>query len=106
MKFKFMEYINKIKAITLNNKKITSIAIAGVIVLITILVITSCLKPAKQGNTTGNSYNGGIATQEGKWIYYIEMDNSESIGICKVKQNGKHTKKVAEGKYIRTKCYR
>ena len=106
MKFKFMEYINKIKEAIQNNRKITAIVIASFIMLITVIVIASCIRPKKQGNTAGNSYNTGIATQEGKWIYYIEMDNSESIGICKVKQNGKNTKKVAEGKYIRTKCYR
>lgn len=106
MKFNFMKYINKIKGTILDNKKITSIVVACLIVLITILVIASCIKEPKQGNSTGNSYNNGIATQEGSWIYYIEMDNSESIGICKVKQNGKHTKKISDGKYMRFKCYR
>ncbi len=106
MKFNFMKYINKIKKIILSNKKITSIVMACLIVLITIFIISSCIKEPKQGNSTGNSYNNGTATQEGKWIYYIEMDNSEAIGICKIKQNGKHTKKVADGNFMRFKCYR
>ena len=40
MKFNFMKYINKIKGTILDNKKITSIVVACLIVLITILVIT------------------------------------------------------------------
>ena len=63
MKFNFMKYINKIKGTILDNKKITSIVVACLIVLITILVIASCIKEPKQGNSTGNSYNNVISTQ-------------------------------------------
>ena len=97
MKEKMMKSINFITRFINDNKTLTMKAVAGVVILITIIVIASCLKGTEYGNTSGNSNNTGIATQDGKWIYYVEIDDSEPVGICKVKTNGKKTEKVAEG---------
>lgn len=106
MKDKLMKYVNYINNTFFKNKKI-SISITSILVIIILIVILRiCFKEPKYGNTVGNANNQGIVAQSGKWIYYIEMDNNETVGICKVKQNGKKTKRIIDGKYMRIKCNR
>lgn len=106
MKEKLKECRIVINKFILANKKL-SISIASILIIIVfIIILAMCLKEPQYGNTTGNAYNQGLVAQSKKWIYYIETDNNESVGICKVKQNSKNTKKIIEGKYMRFKCDR
>lgn len=81
----------------ISNKSLYLKILAGLIIIIAIIVIGSCCKSTKYGNSSGNNNNFGIAVQDGKWIYYIEMDDDEPTGIFKVKENGKKTEKVIDG---------
>ena len=98
MKEKFMSKINSIKRFICDNKSFYFKILAGIIIFVTFIVIISCFKGTKYGNSVGNINNQGIAVQSGKWIYYVEMDNNEPIGIARTKTNGKKTEIVAEGK--------
>lgn len=97
MKEKIMKEINSAIRFISDNKSLAMKMLAGLIILITLLVIASCFKGTKYGNSAGNINNLGLAVQDGKWIYYVEVDGNEPVGICKVKTNGKKTEKVAEG---------
>lgn len=97
MKEKVIKSIEFIKKLINVNKSLSMKIIAGLIIIIAIIVIASCFKGTEIGNSAGNSNNLGIAAQDGKWIYYIDVDGDEQVGICKVKTNGKKTKKVVEG---------
>lgn len=97
MKEKIMGILNTIKEIVLANKALCKKIIAILIVIIAVIVIASCFKGTKIGNTAGNSHNIGIAAQEGKWIYYVELDDEEPVGISRIKTNGKKVESVAEG---------
>jgi len=90
MKEKFIKTIKQIKGLINANKSISMKIIAGLIIIIAILVITSCFKGDKYGNTAGNINNMGLAVQDGKWIYYVGIDNEDPVGIYKVKTNGKN----------------
>lgn len=82
------------------HKKIVLSILAGLIVIITILVVWSTLGKQEMGNTAGNLYgNHGIAAQSGKWVYYMWFDDNKPAGIYRVKENGKKTEKVNEGYY-------
>ena len=81
----------------ISNKSLYLKILEGLIIIIAIIVIGSCCKSTKYGNSSGNNNNFGIAVQDGKWIYYIEMDDDEPTGIFKVKENGKKTEKVIDG---------
>lgn len=97
MKEKLMKSIEFIKRFVNTNKALCMKIIAGMIIIIAILVIASCFKGTKYGNSVGNNSNLGLTVQDGKWIYYVEVDDNEPVGICKVKTNGKKTKKIADG---------
>ena len=97
MKEKFINVLEKVKQFIVANKSISMKVLAGVIILIAILVISSCFKKTEHANFAGNSNNLGLAVQDGKWIYYVEIDADKPVGICRVKNNGKKTKKVVEG---------
>lgn len=99
MKEKLVKGFEFIKQFVNTNKPLCMKIMAGIIVIIAILVVASCLKGTKYGNTASNSGNLGLAVQDGNWIYYIEIDDDEPVGICKVKNNGKKVKKVAEGEF-------
>lgn len=97
-----MEKIMQIKELVVNfineHKKISLRILAGLIVLITIVVIASALKEDKIGNTAGNLMaNHGISAEAGKWTYYIEFDDGEPSGIYRVKTNGSKTEKIKGG---------
>lgn len=79
------------------NKNLCLKILAGIIIIIAILVVTSCVKKTEYGNSNGNNNNLGLAVEKGKWIYYINMDDNEPVGIAKVKNNGKKTEKVIDG---------
>ncbi len=100
MKEKFLKCINFIKQFFNSNKSLCKKIIAALIIVIAILVIASSLKGDKMGNTIGNSDSYGIAVQDGNWIYYIEIDDSEPVGICRVKNSGKKIEKVADGNFF------
>lgn len=97
MKEKVIKYIGFINKFIKANKALSMKMLAGLIVIIAIIVIASCLDGEKYGNSTGNNNNLGIAAREGRWIYYIEVDGDEQVGICRVKTNGKKTEKVIDG---------
>lgn len=101
MKDKLMKGIEFIKNIISTRKQLIIKIMAPLIIIIAILVISSCFKEAEYGNSTANAYNLGLAVQDGKWIYYVETDAGEPVGICRVKNNGKKEEKVAEGQM----CY-
>lgn len=97
MKNKIMNILNITKEMVSMHKNLCKKILAVVIIIIAIMVIASCIKGKNYGNSAGNSYNYGLATQEGKWIYYVEYDDEEPVGIYKVKANGKKTEKVTDG---------
>lgn len=97
MKLKILKWIELIKQVINENKSLSMKIIAGIIILITILVIVSCSNKSENINIFANSYNNGLAVQDGKWIYYVEIDDNEQVGICKIKTNGKKIEKVAQG---------
>ena len=33
----------------------------------------------------------------GKWIYYIDVNDGQTVGISRIKTNGKHKEKIADG---------
>ena len=99
MKEKLIKSFDFVKEFIKSNKALTMKIIAVMIVIIAIVVIASCFGGDKFGNSIGNSSNLGLVAQEGSWIYYIQMDDDEPIGIYKVKNNGKNMKKVADGQY-------
>lgn len=97
MKKKIMSILNVAKEMIASHKNLCKKFLAVVIIIIAILVIASCIKGKGYGNSTGNSYNYGLATQKGKWIYYVAYDEAEPVGIYRVKTNGKKTEKVTDG---------
>ena len=97
MNEKITKILNKMKQITVTNKSISLKILSALIVIIAIIVIVSCFNKTKYGNSTGNNNNLGLAVQDGKWIYYVDIDDNEPVGICKVKNNGKKTEKIVEG---------
>jgi len=97
MKEKVVKRFQFVKKIIEANKEIARKILAGLIILIALIVIASCFKGTEYGNLEGNSNNMGLAVQDGKWIYYVEIDNEEPVGIYKVKTNGKKTEKVVDG---------
>ena len=99
-----MEKLLQIKDIVLEfiqtHKPLVLKILAAMIVIITILVISSVLKKDEIGNTSGNlNFNFGIATEAGKWTYYMEFDDNEPSGIYRVKTNGEKTQKIIGGYY-------
>lgn len=79
------------------NRKVIMRALAVIIVLITIIVLISCFKGKNNINIFANSDNRGLAAQEKKWIYYVDFDDDEPVGIKRIKQDGKKTEKVVDG---------
>lgn len=97
MKEKLINSFKFVKEFIITNKSIFMKVLAAIIVIIAVIVICSCFKGAKYGNSAGNSSNMGLAVQDGSWIYYVEVDDDEPVGICRVKNNGKKTEKVVDG---------
>lgn len=97
MNDKIMNFIQILDRIINTNKSLFMKIISGIIIIIAILVIASCFNGEEKGNSSGNSYNSGLAVQDGKWIYYVEVDDNEPVGISKVKTNGKKKQKIADG---------
>lgn len=97
MQEKLMKIIEFVKQFINANKSLYMKVIAGIVILIAVLVIAYCSKGNEYGNSAGNSSNAGIAVQDGKWIYYVEVDENEPVGIYKVKTNGKNIQKVVDG---------
>ena len=97
MKENIAKILNSIKQIISANQALCKKVLAVIIIIITILVIASCFRGTKYGNSSGNSSNVGLAVQEGKWIYYVEVDDDEPVGICRTKLNGKKTEKITDG---------
>lgn len=64
-------------------------AIIIVIVALALLIILKAFPSNKIGNSIGNIRNYGYASTNGKWIYFLSpSDDTEQVGICKVKSNG------------------
>ena len=99
MKEKIMKTFNNVKRVIITNKSLSLKILSALIVIIAIIVIASCFNKAKFGNSIGNNNNLGLAAQSGKWIYYVDIDDDKPVGICRAKNNGKKTEKVAEGPY-------
>lgn len=97
MKEKIMKGLQIVKTIFEANRSLCIKVLAGLIVLIAIIVIASCFKGTDYGNSSGNNENDGLAVQDGKWIYYVAVEDDESVGINKVKTNGKKVQTIAEG---------
>lgn len=97
MKEKLINSFKFVKNFISTKKSIFMKILAVIIVIIAVIIIGSCFKGKKYGNSAGNSSNMGLAVQDGSWIYYVEIDDNEPVGICKVKNNGKKTEKVVEG---------
>ena len=51
------------------NKNLCLKILAGIIVIIAILVVTSCVKKTEYGNSNGNNNNLGLAVEKGKWDF-------------------------------------
>lgn len=97
MKEKLINSFKFVKEFVITKKSIFMKVLAVIIIVIALIVIGSCFKGAKYGNSAGNSSNMGLAVQDGRWIYYVEVDDDEPVGICRVKNNGKKTEKVVDG---------
>lgn len=97
MKEKIMNSFKSVKKFITAKKSIFMKILALVIVIIAVIVIGSCFKTSKYGNSAGNTNNMGLAAQDGNWIYYVEINNNVPISICKVKNNGKKTEKIIDG---------
>lgn len=85
-----------------SNKKnmiIVGVIIAVIAVLLLALVgYFAFFKTEKQPNTIGNIRNLGYSTVQGKWIYYVAPnEDSQKVGIFKVKTNGKDKKQLYMG---------
>lgn len=84
---------SKFKISKENSSDKRNIIIAATIIMMLIVVGTilllSMLKTNNIGNTIGNVRNYGYSTTDGKWIYYLSpSQDTEKVGICKVKING------------------
>lgn len=99
MKEKLIKEFEFVKQFINSNKALCMRIVAAIIIIIAVLVIASCFKGEKAGNSAGNAKNLGLAVQDGNWIYYVEVDDDEPVGICKVKNNGKKTEKVVDGNF-------
>lgn len=97
MKEKLLSALKNVKQFIRDNKYIAMKVVAGIIIVITLCVVASGLRKPEVFNYSGNSSNLGLAVQQEKWIYYVEIDADEPVGICRVKNNGKKTEKVVEG---------
>ena len=95
-----MNYAYKAKEFIQSNKKICYIALAVVIVIITIIIVASTFKGTQYGNSVGNANNHGIVAEDSKWTYYIGIDDDEPAGIFKTKNSGKNSEKVIEGSFF------
>lgn len=77
-----------------NDKKNIIIAaiIIAILLVVGVLLVLSVLGffPSNTiGNTIGNIRNYGYSTTDGRWIYYLSpSEDTEQVGICKVKANG------------------
>lgn len=95
------EKINNIfkllKRTVLSNKPVVMKILATLIIAIAILVVTSCIIGSKDEKLSGNSFNLGLAMQDGNWIYYVALDENEPVGINRVKENGKKVENVFDG---------
>lgn len=98
MKKKLIDIINSKKQ-TINESKWSALKILAIVFAIILVgIIAICIKKARPGNSAGNSSNLGLAVQKGSWIYYIELENSEPVGICRTRTNGKNKENIAKGK--------
>lgn len=76
------------------DKKNVVIAAAIIIVIVALALLIALkalgvLPSNKIGNSIGNIRNYGYASTNGKWIYFLSpSDDTEQVGICKVKSNG------------------
>lgn len=83
-----------------NDKKNIIIAtiIIAILLLVGILLVLSffgILPSNTIGNTIGNIRNYGYATTDGKWIYFLSpSEDTEQVGICKVKANGEERQEL------------
>ena len=91
--------LNFVKNFISANKLLVRRLIAIVIVIIAMLVVISCFKGNKYGNSFSNIDNGGLATKSGKWIYFVKYIDGEAEGIYKVKEKGNNAKQVIKGEY-------
>lgn len=99
MKENVVKIFDFVKKFITENKSLILKILPVIIALIAVLIINSGFKSDKYGNSVGNSNNNGLAAEYDKWIYYVEVDGDDTVGICKVKNNGKKTEKVAEGDF-------
>ena len=76
MKEKIMKTFNNVKRVIITNKSLSLKILSALIVIIAIIVIASCFNKAKFGNSIGNNSNLGLAVQSGKWIYYVDIDDT------------------------------
>ncbi len=84
----------KISNDNIADKKNIVIAIAIIIILVAVglllvLKVLGVLPLNNIGNSIGNIRNYGYATTDGRWIYYLSpSEDTQKVGICKVKRNG------------------
>lgn len=99
MQEKLREYIYNIKQFIKEHKSfcLKMARIIGIVIIA--IIIISLLKPTDLGNSMGNIQNNGLAVQDGNWIYYIKIDAGNSVGINKIKDNGKKVKSIIDGEY-------
>lgn len=84
----------------LNDKK--NIVIAGAIIILLVAVglllvfkYLGILSSNNVGNSIGNIRNYGYATTDGRWIYFLSpSEDTEKVGICKVRKNGEDKKEL------------
>ncbi len=87
----------KISKENLSNKKNIIIALIAIVVVVLVAIVLTFILTGKTnvGNTIGNVRNYGYATSDGKWIYYLSpSDDTEKVGICKVKTNGENKEEL------------
>ena len=93
MKEKLIGLKNMVINFYKENKKISLIVLAAILVIIMILIIGTGKE--EYGNTSGNLRNQGIVARKGNKIYYLAFDEGTVDGIYQIKKNGKNKEKVS-----------
>ena len=96
------EKSSKFKLSNDNLKDKKNVVIAGAIIIILValglllvLKYLGILSSNNIGNSIGNIRNYGYATTDGRWIYFLSpSEDTEKVGICKVKKNGEDKKEL------------
>ncbi len=84
---------SRISTFMIANKKLT-ISITAILSILIAIIIVMCNK-SQIGNTSGNLNNLGFSVENGGWVYYLGLKDSNTDGIYKVKANSDKKEKIS-----------